>query len=180
MATIRVTLSAVGDGCGQDDTAAGVWPHSGWYVAVLDCHGNPYKKAGKEYTAIPVNHGYVEIPDLPPGTYLLYAMVNPFSIGGLWWQSNFVSHFAVVEICCNCDTICVKLYNSGWHYCVRIIIHWLNQLGAHKQIDAKIAKGAVDALNLAVKASQLEPRPGDAAALKHIDAMMRQFNAEGK
>lgn len=182
MATLRVTLSTVGDGCGQDNTAPGMWPHHGWYVALLDCHGNPFTKAGKSYgpREFPVNHGYIEIPDVPPGTYLLYAMVNPFHVGGggIWWQSNFVSHFAVVEVCCNCDTICVKLYNSGWHYCVRIILPWLNMLAESKQLDPAIAKAAVDALNKALIASKLQPLPADANALKHIESLVQELPRE--
>src|SRR4051794_6316289 len=124
MATLRINLSAVGNACDQDATPAGHWPHAGWYVFVHNCKNEPYTKAGKSYSAFPVDHGYVEVKDLPPGRYLIFAIVNPFLVangpGELIYQSNFVSHFAIVDVCCGCEDRCVTLYNSGWHYCVQV------------------------------------------------------------
>jgi len=154
MATIKVNLSLLGNACGQDSTPANVFPGPGWYAMLADCLGNPFVHAGKEYGPFPVDHGYVEIPDVPPGIYLLYAMVNPFEIeplpgGEILFQSNYVTHFNVLEVCCGCRDYCVKLYNPGWHYCIRVIIDWFEILAARGQMSAEIKDNVVKSLTAA-------------------------------
>lgn len=180
MATLRVNLSAVGNACDQDSTPANVFPGPGWYVFLNTCDGNPFVHAGKAYGPFPVDHGYVEIKDVPPGRYLLYAIVNPFPVqqpipgGVVIYQANYASHFAVVEVCCGCQDICVTLYNSGWHYCVRVIIDWFQHLVLQKQIDPGIAQTAIDAMNTALETAG-ETLPGDAAVIKHLAEITRTF-----
>lgn len=182
MATLKVNLSAVGNGCGQDPTPAGKFPGSGWYVFLNRCDGSPFVHAGKEYGPFPVDHGYAEIKDVPPGTYLLFAIVNPFVVGvpipggEVIYQSNFASHFAVVKVCCadHCRDICVTLYNSGWHYCVQVIVFWFQMLAALKKLDPEIARAATDALNRALKTGG-EALPGDANVNRQIQQIARAF-----
>lgn len=82
MATIKVNLSKVGNACEQDETPPNSFPSGGWYAFLQNCNGTPFVNAGKEYGPFPMDHGYVEIKDVPPGRYLLFAMENPFPIGG--------------------------------------------------------------------------------------------------
>ncbi|MGA2133917.1 MAG: hypothetical protein ABSH50_16615 [Bryobacteraceae bacterium] len=181
MATLKVNLSAVGNACDQDPTPAGHFPGPGWYVFLADCHGNPIVRAGKEYGPFPVDHGYVEIPDVPPGRYLVFAIVNPVAVGvpvpggEILFQSNFVSHFAIVDVCCGCHDYCVKLYNSGWHYCIRVIVYWLTILAAQRQIAPDVGKSAVSALTKALQTG--ETLPGDAAINDLIGKLVAQFGA---
>ena len=154
MATIKVNLSLLGNACGQDPTPAGVFPGPGWYAMLSDCLGNPFVHAGKEYGPFPVDHGYVEIPDVPPGTYLLYAIVNPHEVViepgvEIIFQSNYVTHFAVLEVCCGCRDYCVKLYNPGWHYCIRVIIYWFGLLASAGKLSPGISDDVVRALTAA-------------------------------
>ena len=79
MATLRVNLSAVGNACDQDSTPANVFPGPGWYVFLNTCDGNPFVHAGKAYGPFPVDHGYVEIKDVPPGRYLTVRDSQPVS-----------------------------------------------------------------------------------------------------
>jgi hypothetical protein len=178
MATLKVNLSAVADACEQDTTPAGHFPGPGWYAFLADCHGNPFVHAGKEYGPFPIDHGYVEIADVPPGRYLLFAIVNPFFVGGLpgidtVYQSNFVSHFAIVEVCCGCKDYCIALYNSGWHYCVRVIVYWFELLAKQKQLPADIAKNAISALTRALDSGTT--LPGDGAINEWIGRLVAQF-----
>ena len=178
MSTIKLNLTKPGNATAQDETAAGAFPSGGWYANLLNLDGTPFKKAGKEYVGIPIHHGYAEIKDVPEGHYLLYAMENPFQVGssggGVIWQANFVSHFAIVEICCGCKDVCVTLYNSGWHYCYQIIIWWFELLAMHQQMNKEVAQKAADALYEAAKSTG-ELQPGDKTILKTIEAMKKQF-----
>lgn len=184
MATLKVNLSAVANACDQDPTPAGVFPGLGWYVFLADCHGKPFVHAGREYGPFPVDHGYVEIKDVPPGRYLLFAIVNPFPVGvpipggEIIYQSNFASHFAVVEVCCGCHDYCITLYNSGWHYCVQVIVWWFDALLQQKKIQPEAAKAAVQALTEALKST--EALPGDAAINKHIQSILNRFREHGR
>jgi hypothetical protein len=186
MATLKVNLSAVGNACDQDPTPAGKFPGPGWYVFLEDCHGNPFVKAGKEYGPIPVDHGYVEIKDVPPGRYILFAIVNPFPVGvpipggEVIYQANFASHFAIVDVCCPCDDICVTLYNSGWHYCVRVIVFWFQLLMMQKQLTPDLAQPVVDALGRALLTHQrtTPDLPTDAAVNKHIASIVDMFRQQ--
>ncbi len=185
MATLKVNLSAVADACNQDSTPAGLFPNPGWYVFLADCHGNPLVRAGKEYGPFPVDHGYVEVKDVPPGKYILFAIVNPFPVakpipgGEVIYQSNFASHFAIVEVCCGCHDYCVTLYNSGWHYCVQVIVYWFELLMAQKQLPAEIGRAAVQAMNAALKGAG-ETLPGDANITKLIASVVEHFRSGGR
>lgn len=181
MATLnlKVNLSAVGNACDQDPTPAGHFPAPGWYVFLADCHGKPVVRAGKEYGPFPVDHGYVEILDVPEGLYILYAIVNPFPVGKpipggeILYQSNFASHFAIVDVCCGCRDYCVKLYNSGWHYCVQVIVYWFQLLELQKQISPEVSRNVVKALNDALKVGNT--LPGDANVNTQIGRLFAQF-----
>jgi hypothetical protein len=181
MATLRINLTKVGNACDQDPTRGGNWPAGGWYVFVNDCHNQPFTKAGKEYAAFPVNHGYVEVKDVPPGRYLVFAISNPFIVtplpGESIFQSNYASHFAVVDVCCNCEDLCVTLYNSGWHYCVQVILYWFELLARAKQLDPKLARPAIDALNAVVRAGGAA-QPGDAAAIEQLGQITGNFGKD--
>ncbi len=180
MATLKVNLSAVGNACDQDPTPAGKFPGPGWYVFLADCHGKPIVRAGKEYGPFPVDHGYVEVKDVPPGRYILFAIVNPFPVsqpipgGEIIYQSNFTSRFAVIDVCCGCKDYCVTLYNSGWHYCVQVIVYWFQLLAAQKQIKPELANGAVDALTKALQGAG-RTQPGDAAVNEMMARIVEQF-----
>jgi hypothetical protein len=182
MATLRVNLSAVGNGCDQDPTPGNAFPGPGWYVFLTDCKGAAFVYAGKQYGPFPVDHGYAEIADVPTGTYLLFAIVNPFPVGApipggeLIFQSNFVSHFAVVDVCCedHCGTKCVTLYNSGWHYCVQVVVFVLEHLAANKRIDPQAAETARTALLEVLRAGG-DPQPVDAAIIGRIGTVREAF-----
>lgn len=182
MATLKVNLSSVGNACTQDSTQAGKFPEPGWYVFLNKCDNKPFINAGKEYGPFPVDHGYVEIKDVPPGRYILFAIVNPFPVshpipgGEMIFQSNFASHFAVVEVCCGCRDICVTLYNSGWHYCVQVIIYWMQMLAMHEQIEPEVAKNAVEALTAALKTGRT--LPADAMVNRQIGRLVEIFKSE--
>ena len=181
MATLRINLTALGDACDQDATPAAPFPGHGWYVFVHDCHNLPFRKAGKEYDAFPVNHGYVEVPDVPPGRYIVFAISNPFHRAGVFpeiFQSNFVSHFAVVDVCCNCEDKCITLYNSGWHYCVTVILQWFELLTQAKQLDGNVTRPVIAALTAALRAGGTTQK-GDAAALAHIAKITAGFGRAG-
>ena len=181
MSTLKVNLSKVGNACDQDATPAGKFPSPGWYVFLYTCAGAPFVKAGKEYGPFAVNHGYVEIPDVPPGRYILFAIVNPFPVsqpipgGEVIFQANFASHFAIVDVCCGCDDICVTLYNSGWHYCVQVIVFWFQLLQLQNRIKPEIAKGAIEALNAAVRNDQQKDQPTDGNVNAQVEKIFRTF-----
>ncbi len=186
MATLKVNLSRLGNACDQDPTPAGAFPSGGWYVFLFACNdlSHPLVRAGKQYGPIPMDHGYAEIKDVPAGRYVVFAMENPFTIGAVpipngeeLIQANFTSHFAIVDVCCGCDDICVKLYNPGWHYCVRIIIWWFELLASRNQLNAEIARPAIDALNNAVKAAG-RTLPGDEAVLSYLGQITRTFREQ--
>lgn len=184
MATIKVNLSKVGNACEQDETPPNSFPSGGWYAFLQNCNGTPFVNAGKEYGPFPMDHGYVEIKDVPPGRYLLFAMENPFPIGGkpipggeVLYQANYVSHFAIVEICCRCEEICVILYNSGWHYCVQVIIYWFELLALTKQMDPKIANAARDALSAAVRSAG-KTFPTDEGIIRHLEKFHGKIRQE--
>lgn len=178
MATLKVNLSTTGNACKQDKTDAGEFPGPGWYAFLKNCDGTQFVNADKEYGPFPIDHGYVEIKDVPPGRYLLFAILNPFIVSDagsattptgkiLIYQANYASHFAVVDVCCGCHDICVTLYNSGWHYCVKVIIHWLKLLASLEQIKPSIAQNTIQALNAVLKETG-EELPTDRAINKHI------------
>jgi hypothetical protein len=180
MATLKVNLSAVGNACDQDATAGNIFPGPGWYVFLNNCDGTPFVHAGKEYGPFPINHGYAEIKDVPPGRYVLFAIVNPFAItqpisgGELIYQSNYTSHFAVVDVCCGCHDVCVTLYNSGWHYCVQVIIYWFQLLSLQKKMKPEVAQSAIKAITTALE-SEGETLAGDAAINKQLEKLSRAF-----
>ena len=64
--------------------------------------------------------------------------------------------------------MCVTLYNSGWHYCVRVIINWFTVLMRHEQMAPEVARPAIEALENAVKQGG-KTLPGDAAAIAALD-----------
>ena len=181
MATLRVTLSKPGEPCVQDETPAGIFPHPGWYAFVNTCDGQPLVYAGKEYGPFPIDHGYVEIKNVPPGTYYVWAMVNPFLVSAsgpfvdVVYQSNFVAHFSIIEVCCGdcAEDICVRLYNSGWHYCATVIIHWFAMLATRGQIEPQLATQVRDTFAQAMKGG--DALPADAAMITHIERLTRTF-----
>lgn len=185
MATLKVNLTATGNACDQDPTPAGVWPANGWYVFLYTCQGTPFVHANKEYGPYPVDHGYVEIKDVPPGRYLLFAIVNPFPIvepvpaGEVIFQSNFASHYAVVDVCCTerCHDICITLYNSGWHYCVTVIIYWLRMLEKIGTMDKKVTQDVIKSLTKALEVSRVKfpTLPGDAKLISEIEKITDIF-----
>lgn len=183
MATLKVNLSKVGNACDQDPTPSSLFPGPGWYVFLYTCNGQPFVHAGKEYGPYPVDHGYVEIKDVPSGRYLLFAIVNPFLVsqpipgGEVIFQSNYASHFAVVEVCCPCTDVCVTLYNSGWHYCVSVIIYWFQLLTMQKLIEPAIANNAIEALNQAIRAGG-KTLPGDETIIKQLAEITKKFKAK--
>jgi len=180
MPTQKVNLSAVGDACDQDPTPAGAFPNPGWYVFLNNCDGTPFVHAGKQYGPLAVDHGYVEIKDVPRGRYLLFGIVNPFPVtvpipgGEAVFQANFASHFAVVDVCECCDDLCITLYNSGWHYCVQVIIFWFELLARRQTINPEIARAAIDAMTTAVKAAG-KTMPTDAPVIKQLEQLTRAF-----
>jgi hypothetical protein len=182
MATIKVNLSYVGNACDQDATPAGHFPGPGWYVFLADCHGKPIVRAGKEYGPFPVNHGYVEIPDVPPGRYILFAIVDPFPVskpipgGEVIFQSNFASHFAIIDVCCGCNDYCVTLYNSGWHYCVTVIVYWFQLLMEREQLAPEVGRNAIDALNKALSSSKAQPT--DIHVVRQLAGIVERFQAK--
>ncbi len=126
-----------------------------------------------------MNHGYVEIPDVTPGRYIIFAIVNPFPItapisgGEVVFQSNFASHYAVLDVCCGCHDYCVTLYNSGWHYCVTVIIYWFRLLMEREQLAPEVGRNAINALNKALESSKALPT--DAAVVKHLTSIVESF-----
>jgi hypothetical protein len=120
---------------------------------------------------------------VPPGRYLLFAIVNPFVKvepvpgGAAIYQSNFASHYAVVDVCCTdrCRDICITLYNSGWHYCVTVIVHWFRMLAMTGKIDEKIANEAVSSLTKALESSRDKTLPTDKALIGELDKITRVF-----
>ena len=181
MATLKVNLTKPGDGCNQDETAGGVWPANGWYAFLYNCNNTPFVHAKKEYGPFPIDHGYVEIKDVPAGRYLLFAIVNPFPIGvpipggEAIFQSNFTSHYAVVDVCCGCDDLCVTLYNSGWHYCVQVILYWFEVLKLQNKVDAKAADKAIAALKEVMVSAKQKPTPGDKSVIAQLEEITRQM-----
>ncbi len=184
MATLKINLTEVGNACDQDSTPGNVFPGQGWCVFLNTCDGKPFVRAGKQYGPFAVDHGYVEIKDVPPGRYVLYAIVNPFPVsqfipGGIAvYQSNYTSHFAVVDVCRGCHDVCVTLYNSGWHYCVRTIIHWFRLLAMNKQIEPNVADNAINAMTEALEKAG-ETMPGDNEIIRQLGDLTETFIKKG-
>jgi hypothetical protein len=180
MATLKVNLTIVGNASIQENTPANLFPMNGWYLFLLkpDCSDFSKPMNNRSYGMIPVDRGYAEIKDVPPGRYLLYAIQNPFEIaafeGGGLFQSNYISQYAVVDVCCGCKDVCVTLYNTGLHHCIIIIVHWLNLLAAQKYVDPKIAQTAIKALTDVVKATG-KTSPGDEILNAHIEKITKLF-----
>jgi hypothetical protein len=176
MATLKVNLTQPGNATAQDQTPAGAFPSGGMYLNLLNLDGTPFIHAGKEYAGIPMDHGYAEVKDVPEGKYLLYAMVNPFQIGPILFQSNYVSHYAYVTVCCGCKDYCITLYNPNWHYCVTIIIHWFKMLVANKEMKGEVADNVINSLNEAMKsAGNLNSSETDMQIIKLIEKHTETF-----
>jgi hypothetical protein len=177
MATLKINLTAIGDASLPETTPAGFYPKPGWYVNLLKPDGTVFTRANKPagfYYCVQLNHGYCEINDVPPGRYLVHAMQNPFPVGPIVIQSNYLSHYAVVDVCCGCSDVCVTLYNPGVHYCVRILIPYFQLLSTKGLMDPKIAQNAMDAL-MAVDKSAGKTSPSDAAMIKLIEQQTKDF-----
>ncbi len=185
MATLKVNLAALRNACEQDPTPANKFPNPGWYAFLFSCDGQLFHHAGKTYGPIPIDHGYVEVKDVPPGRYLLHAVLNPFFVGVQaeyrWFQANYTSHYAVVEVCRGCQDVCVTLANPGWHYCVRVLIDWFRLMERQARIDTdqlsvrpETLRTAIDAME-AVREEGGDPLEGDAEAIKGIMRITNQF-----
>jgi hypothetical protein len=185
MATLKVNLSKVGHACDVDETPAGIFPQNGWYLYLQKCDGTSFSRGGKYYENIPVDHGYAEIPNVPEGLYILFAIVNPFPttvqtpFADIIYQSNMVSHFAMIDVCCGCKDVCVTLYNSGWHYCVYVIIHWFQFLVEQKQMNVNIAENAINAMQEAIKTTG-KTQPTDSNIIKQLAKITEEFTEENK
>ena len=141
MATLKVNLTKIGDPCSQDETVGQ------WNLFLCTCKGifqdanqnrtaSTFHYAGHDYGHIPINYGYAEVKDVPPGRYFVFAMQNIYLVGGVIY-SNFISHVAVVDICCGCQDYCVTLYNPHLHECFGIIFHLFDAMLAGNKTDAK-------------------------------------------
>jgi len=175
--TLRVSLSAVGQGCEQDPTPAGVFPGHGNYAFLLHCNGQPVVKAGREFGPVPFDHGYAEMRDIDPGDYLVLVMVNPFHVAGSTFQSNMVALHQVV-VCACCETTCLRIWQSGWHNCFAVNVLALQYLVAGGIVDAKVAQPAVTALQEVLRLGQ--PDPADAEILRLVDGVGKEFLATAR
>ncbi len=170
--TLRIELSTVGRGCEQDPTPAAQFPAGGNYAILLTCAGQPVVKAGKNLGPIAFDHGYTEIKDVDPGTYLVLVLTNPFHIAGQTFQSNMVSIHQVV-VCECCDDVCVRIYQPGWHNCFAVNLiaaRWLGIAGVLKaDVVDQIATGLQQALQVG------RPDPTDAAIIQVVNNAARAF-----
>lgn len=170
MKTLNVHLTATGDGCSQDPTPAGIWPGPGRYLFLLTCAGALYRKAGRDYGPIPVDHGYAEIKDVDPGVYKILVFTNPFRVAGEVFQSNMI-YLHEVEVCCGCGDECVTIAQPGWHVCFQVNLLVVRALELAGQLPADLAQRATAVLDEVLKTGR--PTPGDAAVLAVIDAAAR-------
>jgi hypothetical protein len=72
MATIKVNLAEIGGAGSSDPTAPETRPPAGWSVFLCDDKGTLSGHAGKECGSVLVDHGCLEIKDVPPGRRLLF------------------------------------------------------------------------------------------------------------
>lgn len=73
MATIKVNLSEIGGAGRPDPAASGSRAPAGWSVFLCDDKGTVSGYAGKECEPVLVDHGCLEIKDVPPGRRLLFV-----------------------------------------------------------------------------------------------------------
>ncbi len=172
--TLRVSLSAVGQSCAQDSVAPGVFPGAGHYAFLLNCNGQPVVRAGKEYGPVPFNHGYAEFVDVPRGEYLVLDMLNPFGVGGVTFQSNFVA-FGIVEVCGCCETVCTKIYQTGWHHCFTTTVLAAEILGRVGILDAGLVQRIAEPLMEAIKLGT--PVREETVLVDNIGRIFGQFTA---
>ena len=171
-ATLRVTLSAVGQPCAQDSTPPAPFPSPGQYAFLLDCDGAPLVRAGREYGPAPLRHGYCEFDDVPAGRWLVLVMTNPFGAGGNVIQSNFVA-FGIATVCGCCETSCVVVYQTGWHHCFQTTLLAAQILGRLKVLDPGLVERIAGGLQEALKVGEA-PRP-EVELLQVVQGVAQQF-----
>ena len=148
MATLKVNLTKVGNPCEQDETTGR------WNLMLCNCEGifqdaetnktaTIFNHAGHSYGYIPINYGYAEVKDVPPGRYFVFAMEDIYYGGWQIFHSNYISHVAVVDVCCGCDDYCVTLYNPHLHECFTVIFFLFDLLKTTGKLDDK----AIDLMN---------------------------------
>jgi hypothetical protein len=73
MATIKMNLNEIG-GAGRPEPAApGTRAPAGWSVFLCDDKGTVSGQFGKDCGSVRVDHGCLEIKDVPPGRRLLFV-----------------------------------------------------------------------------------------------------------
>jgi hypothetical protein len=73
MSTIKVNLAEIGGTGRRDPAALGTRAPSGWSVFLCDDKGTVSNPARKECGPVLVDHGCLEIKDVPPGRRLLFV-----------------------------------------------------------------------------------------------------------
>jgi len=88
--------------------------HMDWAVAIAECDGKVLKWCGKEYL-FTAKHGHVEIPEVPPGTYIVTAarwIITTYP----YIYFNRATNFTVVNVNCGKEA-CVILYTPTYPEC---------------------------------------------------------------
>jgi hypothetical protein len=73
MATIKVNLAEFGGAGRSDPAVTGIRSLPRWSVFLCDDKGTLSGHAGKECGSVLVDHGCLEIKDVPPGRRLLFV-----------------------------------------------------------------------------------------------------------
>jgi hypothetical protein len=73
MATIKVNLAEIGDAGRPDPAAPGTRAPAGWSVFLCDDKGIVSGHTGKDCGSVLMDHGCLEIKDVPPGRRLLFV-----------------------------------------------------------------------------------------------------------
>jgi hypothetical protein len=175
--TLRVELSAVGHGCVQDATPPATFPRPGNYALLLNCDLSSVIKAGKEFGPVPFDHGYCEFHDVDPGNYVILVVVNPAKGAGNTFHSNMICLHQLV-VCGCCETICVRVYQTGWHQCFSFNVQALQLLKDSDVLTPELADPAINALGEVLR--QGPPDPTDPPINALLTALTGRFErAEG-
>jgi len=72
MSILKVNLAEIGDAVSPDPTVPGTRAPPEWSVFLCDEKGTVSGHAGKECGPVLIDHGCLEIRDVPPGRRLLF------------------------------------------------------------------------------------------------------------
>ena len=165
-ATLNVWITEIGDPCHI------IKPHAedeqGWFVHVLDCHGNVLEWCGKPYRDLKAECGHLEI-EVPPGCYSVLASHTADGAHSEYPPfGNRLTHVSIVRVNCG-DHACVTLFSPSIWHCgtwFKTAIQDHTNVLVKGGMKAEVARGAVAAIDAFLKQVKVDPFTQNMEALQ--------------